>query len=187
VSSRDEVDTVVDAIEEFLTGSITGAEPDRVLVTVLFTDIVASTETAARLGDRQWRSALDAHDAVVRQELKRFRGTEIKATGDGFLATFDGPARAIRCAIATQNSARRLGLEMRCGLHTGEVELRDGGDIGGIAVHIAQRVESLADAGEVMVSRTVVDLVAGAGISFDDRGEHELKGVPGRWSVFAVA
>jgi class 3 adenylate cyclase len=186
-ANLDEVDWFVDPIQEFLTGSVAGAEPDRVLATVLFTDIVASTETAARVGDRQWRAALDAHDAAIRQELKRFNGTEIKTTGDGFLATFDGPARAIRCAIAIQNSARRLGLEVRCGLHTGEVELRAGGDIGGIAVHIGQRVSSLAGPGEVLVSRTVVDLVAGAGIKFEDRGEHELKGVPGRWSVFAVA
>ena len=171
-------DIVIDEIEEFLTGVRGGAATDRVLTTVLFTDIVGSTERAARSGDRSWHELLDSHDAMTRGELRRFRGREVKTTGDGLLATFDGPARAIRCAQSICAGAHRLGLEVRAGLHTGEVEVR-GDDVGGIAVHLAQRVSARADAGEVLVSRTVVDLVAGSGIAFDDRGVHELKGIEG--------
>lgn len=178
-------DTVIDEIEEFLTGVRGGAATDRVLTTVLFTDIVGSTERAARAGDRAWHELLDSHDAMTRSELRRFRGREVKTTGDGLLATFDGPARGIRCAQAICAGARRLGIDVRAGLHTGEVEVR-GDDVGGIAVHLAQRVSSHADAGEVLVSRTVVDLVTGSGIAFDDRGVHELKGIEGSWGLFAV-
>jgi class 3 adenylate cyclase len=178
-------DTVIDEIEEYLTGVRGGAATDRILMTVLFTDIVGSTERVARSGDRAWHDLLDSHDAMVRSELRRFRGREVKTTGDGLLATFDGPARAIRCAQSICVGARGLGIEVRAGLHTGEVEVR-GDDVGGIAVHLAQRVSSRADAGEVLVSRTVVDLVTGSGIAFDDRGVHELKGIDGTWGLFAV-
>jgi class 3 adenylate cyclase len=177
-------DTIVDEIEEFLTGSRGGSGTDRVLTTVLFTDIVSSTQRAARAGDRSWRDVLDRHDAMVRSELRRFNGREVKTTGDGILATFDGPARAIRCAESICVAARGLGLEVRAGLHTGEVEVR-GDDIGGIAVHIAQRVSAQAGSNEVLVSRTVVDLVAGSGLEFEDRGLHELKGLEGSWQLFA--
>ncbi len=173
-------------IEEFLTGARREHEPDRVLATILFTDIVGSTQRAADLGDHRWRAVLDQHDRLVRQELNRFRGREIKATGDGFLATFDGPARGIRCAAAIRDGMQPVGLEVRSGLHTGEVELRDD-DVGGIAVHIGARIAALAGAGEVLVSSTVKDIVAGAGIDFADRGEHGLKGVPGEWRLFSVA
>ena len=178
-------DGLADEIEEFLTGARPTVLSDRVLATVLFTDIVGSSEKAAELGDRRWRKLLDAHDAVVRTQLERFRGREVKTTGDGFLATFDGPARAIRCAIELTAGLRALGLDIRAGLHTGEVEVR-GDDIGGIAVHTGARIATLARAGEVLVSSTVKDLVAGSGIEFDDRGEHDLKGVPGSWHLFAV-
>jgi class 3 adenylate cyclase len=178
-------DVVIDEIEEFLTGVRGGAATDRVLTTVLFTDIVGSTERVARSGDRSWHELLDSHDAMARTELRRFRGSEVKTTGDGILATFDGPARAIRCAQSICAGAHQLGFEVRAGLHTGEVEVR-GDDVGGIAVHLAQRVSSRADAGEVLVSRTVVDLVAGSGIAFDDRGVHDLKGIEGAWGLFAV-
>jgi pimeloyl-ACP methyl ester carboxylesterase len=178
-------DAILDAVQEFLTGVGGGVEPDRVLATVLFTDIVRATEKAAALGDRKWRECLDLHDAQVRRELTRFRGREIKTTGDGFLAAFDGPARAIRCAIAIRDAARTLGLEVRAGLHTGECERR-GEDLGGISVHIGARVAALAGPGEVLVSGTVKDLVAGSGIGFTDRGMQVLKGVPGEWRVFAV-
>jgi class 3 adenylate cyclase len=177
---------LIDEVEEFLTGVRSSTERDRVLATVLFSDIVDSTKQAAALGDRTWRERLDAHDAMVRRQLDRFRGREIKTTGDGFLATFDGPARAIHCGRAVRDAAAQLGIALRIGLHTGEVELR-GDDIGGIAVHTAARVQALAGREEIFVSRTVVDLVAGSGIEFDDRGEHELKGVPGTWRLFAVA
>jgi class 3 adenylate cyclase len=156
-----------------------------VLATVLFTDIVGSTERASELGDRRWRELLDAHDRSVRREITRFQGREIKATGDGFLAAFDGPARAIRCARAVTSAAAQLGLGVRSGLHTGECEVR-GEDLAGLAVHIGSRVASLAHPGEVLVSGTVKDLVVGAGIEFADRGEHALKGVPGSWRLFAV-
>lgn len=178
-------DAIVDEIEEFLTGSRSAPEPSRVLATVVFTDIVESTQTAARLGDASWREVLERHDRAVREQLERFGGRAVKSTGDGFLATFDGPARAIRSAQAIEAAGRELGIAIRAGLHTGECEVLDG-DIGGIAVHIASRVSGLADGGEVLVSRTVKDLVAGSGIEFSDRGEHELKGIPDRWSIYAV-
>jgi class 3 adenylate cyclase len=176
---------VLDEVEEFLTGVRHGPEPDRVLATVLFTDIVGSTEHAARLGDRGWRETLRLHEGVVERELARFRGRAVKSMGDGVLATFDGPARAIRCARALARSADALGLKLRAGIHTGEVELI-GEDVGGIAVHIGARVSALAGADEVLVSSTVKDLVAGSGIEFDDRGEHALKGVPGEWRVYSA-
>ena len=165
--------------------SATAVEVDRVLTTLLFTDIVSSTERAAALGDQAWRSVLDAHDRTVRDQLRRFRGKEINTTGDGFLACFDGPARAIRCSQAIAGATTRLGIELRMGLHTGECEVR-GDDLGGLAVHIAARVGSLARPGEVLVSSTVKDLVAGSGIEFSDRQEQELKGVPGTWTLFSV-
>jgi class 3 adenylate cyclase len=180
-----DADAILDEVEEFLTGARHGAHAERVLATVLFTDIVASTKRVAELGDRRWRSLLDAHDAMISRQLERFRGREIKTVGDGVIATFDGPARAISCACAIRDEVRQLGLEIRAGVHTGEIELR-GADVGGIAVHIGARVGRLAGPGEVLVSRTVTDLVAGSGIAFADRGEHELKGVPGRWQLFAV-
>jgi class 3 adenylate cyclase len=178
-------DAVVDEVEEFLTGVRHMTEPDRVLATVLFTDIVGSTERASALGDHAWRKLLDAHDTVVRTHLARFRGKEVKTTGDGFLATFDGPARAIRCALELTVALRAAGVEIRAGLHTGEVEVR-ADDVGGIAVHTAARVLAEARPAEVLVSRTVTDLVAGSGISFTDRGSHVLKGIAGEWQLFAV-
>jgi len=152
---------------------------------VLFTDIVGSTERAAELGDRAWRRLLDAHDTAVRRQLERFRGREVNTVGDGFVATFDGPGRAVQCACAIRDAVKALQIEVRAGLHTGEVEVR-GDDVAGIAVHLAQRVSSLARPGEVLVSRTVTDLVVGSGVRFDDRGEHELKGIPGTWHLYAV-
>jgi class 3 adenylate cyclase len=172
-------------VEEFLTGVRHEPEPDRVLATVLFTDIVNATERAADLGDRQWRDLLERHHSLIRAELKRFRGREIDTAGDGFFATFDGPARAIRCAEVIQNTVTQLGLTIRLGLHTGECEVMDD-KVTGIAVHIGARVMSHAAPGEVLVSSTVKDLVAGSGIGFVDRGAYELKGVPGKWSLFAV-
>jgi class 3 adenylate cyclase len=172
-----------DEIEEFITGHRPVREPDRVLATVLFTDIVGSTERARQLGDRRWRELLDRHDDVARGELERHQGRLIKTTGDGLLATFDGPARAIRCASAL---CEVLPVPIRAGLHTGEVELR-GSDVGGIAVHIGARVAAAAASGEVLVSRTVKDLVAGSGIAFADRGTHTLKGIPDDWQLYAVA
>jgi class 3 adenylate cyclase/pimeloyl-ACP methyl ester carboxylesterase len=179
-------DVILNEIEEFLTGSRHEAELDRVLATVMFIDIVGSTELAARIGDYEWKGVLDGYRVLVRGELERFRGKEVDTTGDGFLATFDGPARAIRCACAVREGVRRLGLGIRAGLHTGEIELL-GDDVGGIAVHIGARVISLAGPGEVLVSSTVKDLVAGAGIDFEDRGVQALKGVPGEWRLFSVA
>jgi len=173
-------------IAEFLTGHQAEVIDDRVLATVLFTDIVDSTRRAAEMGDRDWRALLDAHDAIVRAQLTRFRGREVNSTGDGFLATFDGPQRAIRCAMAIRDSVQALGIEVRAGLHTGEVEIR-GDDIGGIAVHIGARVSALAGANDVVVSSTLHDLVIGLGLEFDDHGTHQLKGVPGEWRLFAVA
>jgi class 3 adenylate cyclase len=152
---------------------------------VLFTDIVGSTERSSELGDSRWRDLLDRHDAAARRQIARFRGREIKSTGDGFLATFDGPARAIECACAIRDAARQLGLDVRSGVHTGEIEIR-GDDIGGIAVHIAARVAAKAGTGEVWASRTVTELVVGSGVAFKDEGDHELKGVPGTWRLFAV-
>jgi class 3 adenylate cyclase len=173
-------------LAEFLTGQQADVADDRVLATVLFTDIVGSTQRAAEMGDRDWRAMLDAHDAVVRSQLTRFRGREVSTSGDSFLATFDGPQRAIRCAMAIREAVQALGIAVRAGLHTGECEIR-GDDIGGIAVHIGARVSALAGPNEVLVSSTLRDLVIGSGLEFDDRGTHELKGVPGEWHLFAVA
>jgi class 3 adenylate cyclase len=178
-------DGPLDEIEEFLTGVRPHPALDRVLATVLFTDIVGSTQLAADLGDRRWRELLESHNTLVRGELGRFRGRELNTAGDGFLATFDGPARAIACAASIRDQVRRLGLEIRAGLHTGELEL-DGAEIRGIAVHTGARVAGIAGSGEVLVSSTVKDLVAGSGLEFADRGTHELKGVPGEWRLFAV-
>jgi class 3 adenylate cyclase len=179
-------DDAMEEIGELLTGARGRAASDRVLATVLFTDIAESTATAAELGDRRWREVLDAHDAMVRRQLDRFRGRHVKDTGDGVVATFDGPARAIECAAAIRGGAGQLGLAVRAGVHTGEIELR-GDDIGGLAVHIAARVLGLASGGEILLSRTVSDLVVGSGIEFEDRGEHDLKGVPEPWRILAVA
>jgi pimeloyl-ACP methyl ester carboxylesterase len=178
-------DELVDEIQEFLTGNRASPDPDRRLATVLFTDIVASTARAAAVGDTRWRALLDEHDAIVRQELARFGGHEVDHTGDGFLATFDGPGRAISCARALHGALDRIGIAVRVGMHTGEVEVR-GERIGGLAVHIGARVAATGDGGEIVVSSTVKDLVAGSGLTFADRGEHELKGVPGTWRLFAV-
>jgi class 3 adenylate cyclase len=178
-------EAVVEEVEEFLTGVRHRVEPDRVLATVLFTDIVGSTERAASLGDRRWHDLLESHHALVRRELGLYRGREIDTAGDGFLATFDGPARAVRCACAISDGVRSLGLEVRAGLHAGECEIM-GDKVGGIAVHIGSRVAAMAQAGEVWVSSTVKDLVAGAGLSFQDRGLHPLKGIPGEWKLFEV-
>ena len=180
-----DVDPVVDEIQEFLTGTRAFVDTDRVLATVLFTDIVGSTERSAELGDQRWRDVLDAHDRLAERQLARYRGTLVKATGDGLLATFDGPARAIRCALALRDGLRSLGVEIRGGVHCGEIERR-GPDVSGLAVHIAARVQAEARPGEVLVTRTVKDLVAGAQIAFVDRGPHDLKGVPDKWQLFAV-
>lgn len=179
-------DAVVEEIEEFVTGARHEAAPDRVLATVLFTDIVRSTESAAELGDERWRHRLDSHDRLVREQLKHFRGREVNTLGDGFIASFDGPARAIECAKAVVAAAGSVGLELRAGVHTGECERR-GDDLGGIAVHIGARVAAEAGPGEVLVSRTVKDLVAGSTLVFEDRGTHTLKGVPGEWQLFSCA
>jgi class 3 adenylate cyclase len=173
-------------LEEHLTGVRHEHEPDRMLATVLFTDICDSTSRAAELGDRGWRSLLERHDALFRHALERHRGREVKRTGDGFLATFDGPARAIRCAASVAEAMNSLGIQVRAGLHTGELEVMDG-DLGGLAVHIAARVMNRAAPSEVLVSGTVKDLVVGSGIEFDDRGAHELRGVPGEWRLYAVS
>jgi class 3 adenylate cyclase len=178
-------DQLLDEIQEFLTGVPAVAPVDRVLATILFTDIVGSTDLATQLGDVRWAELLDEHHVVVRRELDRFRGREVDTAGDGFLATFDGPARAIRCAAAIRDALQPMGLQIRAGLHTGEVEAR-ADQIAGIAVHIAARVQAAADPSEILVSRTVVDLVAGSGIPFVERGSHELKGVVGAWDLFAV-
>jgi pimeloyl-ACP methyl ester carboxylesterase len=179
-------DAVIGEVQEFLTGARSAAEPDRVLATVMFTDICGSTERAAQLGDAQWRDLLEAHHQAVRRDLDRFRGREVKTLGDGSLATFDGPARAIQCGQAIAETARSLGLEERIGIHSGEVEVMDE-DVGGIAVHIAARVGALASGGEVLVTSTVKDLVAGSDIRFEDRGSQQLKGVPDEWRLFAAA
>ena len=179
-------DAILEEIEEFLTGGRAGGELARALLTVMFTDIVDATAHAARLGDRRWRDLLARHDEEVRKELARFEGREVKTVGDGFLATFDGPpSRALRCALAITPSARDLGIEVRVGIHTGECELI-GDDVGGMAVHIASRVSGLAAPGEVLVSGTVFGTVVGGPFTFEDRGFHELKGVPGRWPLFAL-
>jgi pimeloyl-ACP methyl ester carboxylesterase len=179
-----DTDSVVDEIEEFLTGARRGPDPDRVLATVLFTDIVGSTEQAKKVGDRRWRELLERHHVLVRKQLQRFNGRELDTAGDGFLATFDGPARAIRCGYAIESGVRGLGLEVRAGVHTGECELF-GDKVAGLAVHTGARIASQARPGEVLVSETVKHLVAGSGISFEDRGERELKGV-GAWRLYSV-
>ena len=181
-----DVDGLADEIETFLTGATAGSVSERMLATVLFTDIVGSTDRASELGDQSWRRLLDSHDGIVRRQIERFRGREVNTTGDGFVAIFDGPGRAVRCACAIRDAVRPLGIAVRAGLHTGEVEVR-GEDIGGIAVHIGARVAALAGPGEVLVPRTLTDLVAGSGITFEDRGDHQLKGVPGSWQLFAVS
>jgi class 3 adenylate cyclase len=177
---------ILDEIEEFLTGVRAGRSADRKLATLLFTDIADSTSRSSELGDTKWRFLLDQHDRVLRRQFVRFRGQEINTTGDGFLATFDGPARAIDCALAIRDAARQLGIDVRSGVHTGEVEVR-GDDIAGIAVHIAARVAARAEPNTVWTSRTVVDLVVGSGFNFNDEGEHTLKGVPGTWQLYSVA
>lgn len=178
-------DPEMDLIEEFLTGRPPRRAPDRVLATVLFTDVVGSTEHAARFGDRAWHGLLDRHNSIVRDRLDRFRGREVKTTGDGFVATFDGPARAVRCAQEIVAEVDSLRLAVRCGLHTGECEVfKD--DIGGIAVHIGARIGAIARGGEVLVSRTVKDLVVGSELEFDDRGPQRLRGVPGEWRLYAL-
>ena len=179
-------DQALGEIQEFVTGYRVSQTPDRVLATVLLTDVVRSTETAAAFGDQRWRETLEAHNDIVRSEIARFRGKEVNTTGDGFLVTFDGPARAIQCAEEIARRARSLGIEVRAGVHTGEVEAI-GDDIAGIAVHIASRIAGLAEAGEVLASSTVRDLVAGSGLRFVDRGSHQLRGVPGKWQILAVA
>ena len=178
-------EVILDEIEEFLTGARQHAELDRVLATVLFTDMVGSTERSAALGDKRWSDLLEAHNRVMREKLDRFRGREVDTAGDGFFATFDGPARAVRCACAMRNELARLGIEIRAGLHTGECELV-GDKVRGISVHIGSRVASLARPGEVLVSSTVKDLVAGSGLEFEDRGLHTLRGIPGEWRLFGV-
>jgi class 3 adenylate cyclase len=185
VTDTETQDVIADEIEEFITGTRRHLEPDRVLATVMFTDIVGSTERAAEVGDARWRELLANYYSVLRKELTTFRGREVNTAGDGLLATFDGPNRAIRCACSVRERLRPLGLEVRTGLHTGECELI-GDDVGGIAVHIAARVAAAAEAQEVLVSSTVRDLVAGSGLKFADRGMHGLKGVPGEWRLFLV-
>ena len=181
----DQTDQVYDEVEEFLTGQRHPSEPNRVLATVLFTDVVSSTERLVAVGDRRWRDMVEMHDAASRRHVERYRGNLVRTTGDGMLATFDGPARAVHCAVAVRDAVRNLGLEVRAGLHTGEVEMmRD--DLSGIAVHIGARVSAMAAPGEVLVSRTVKDLVAGSGLHFEDRGPHRLKGVPDEWDIYAV-
>jgi class 3 adenylate cyclase len=186
LSFGSDAELLLDEIEEFLTGARHVAEAERILATVMFCDVADSTRTAAELGDRRWRDLLESLEREVRGELDRFRGRAVKTMGDGFLATFDGPARAIRCAMAIQRMAsERFGIEVKSGVHTGEIELI-GRDVGGIAVHIAARVLASAAPGEVVVSGTVKDLVVGSGIEFEDRGERELRGVPGQWRLLAV-
>lgn len=183
-----DVETLTGDIEEFITGHRENASEtlERLLATVLFTDIVDSTRSAAAMGDHSWRRLLDSHDQIARQTVEKFRGTLIKSTGDGILATFDGPGRAVRCALAFEAASRQIGLPLRAGIHTGEIEMR-GNDIGGIAVHAAARVMAQCAPSEVLVSRVVTDLVAGAGLKFAERGSHQLKGIPGNWDLFAAA
>jgi class 3 adenylate cyclase len=180
-----DVEAIVGEVQEFLTGVRGGAEPDRVLATLLFTDIVDSTALAARLGDARWRDLLEAYHALVRNEVARCRGQEVDTAGDGFFASFDGPARAVRCACAVRAAVASLGIEIRAGLHTGECTMI-AGKPGGIAVHVGARVGAYAKPGEVVVSSTVKDLVAGSGLRFTDRGAQALKGLPGEWRLFAV-
>ena len=182
----EDVDWVLDEVQSFLTGTKSATSlDDRVLATILFTDIVGSTERAVEVGDRRWRELLDEHDEITRREIERFRGHHVKSTGDGVLATFDGPARAIRCALALRDAVRSLGIDIRTGLHTGEIEVR-GEDVAGIAVVIGARVMAEARLGEVLLSGAVPPLVAGSGLEFEDRGVRPLKGVPGEWRLFAV-
>ncbi|MBV8431238.1 MAG: adenylate/guanylate cyclase domain-containing protein, partial [Solirubrobacterales bacterium] len=181
-----DTDQLLDEVEEFVTGARREREPERMLATILFTDIVGSTERAAGAGDNQWRRLLERHDDLVRRQLARYRGREIKQTGDGFFAAFDGPARAVQCAAAITEHVRPLGLEVRAGVHTGECEVR-GGDLAGMAVHIGARVGASAESGEVLVSSTVKDLVVGSELRFEDRGIRELRGVPGEWRLYALA
>jgi class 3 adenylate cyclase len=183
-----DAETVLGDIQEFITGVRESSAPDleRILATVMFTDIVDSTRSAAEMGDQQWRRLLDSHDRIAKQAVEKHRGKLIKSTGDGVLATFDGPGRAVRCALALEAAGKQIGLPLRAGLHTGEIELR-GRDVGGIAVHAAARVMARCAPGEVLVSRVVTDLVAGAGLKFAERGSHELKGLPGRWDLFAAS
>jgi class 3 adenylate cyclase len=180
-----DTEVILAEIEEFLTGARRLADPDLVVATVLFSDIVGSTSRMARLGERAWSELLDRHDLVMRRQVERFGGTQVKSTGDGVLATFSGPAKAVLCAVAIRDSAAQLGLEVRVGVHTGQIEKR-GADISGMAVHIAARVQELARSGEVLVTRTVVDIVVGSGIEFEAHGQRVLKGVPGRWAMFSV-
>jgi class 3 adenylate cyclase len=179
-------ESLLDEVQEFLTGVRRGHDIDRVLATVMFTDIVGSTEHLVRMGDTAWRAMLDRHHAIARREIASFRGREINTAGDGFFATFDGPARGVRCAMAIQSAARRLGIAIRAGLHTGEVELH-GDDVTGLAVHIGARVAALADGDETLVSSTVKDLVSGSGLRFQDRGTRVLKGVPGEWLLYSAS
>jgi class 3 adenylate cyclase len=183
-----DAETVLGDIQEFVTGEreSSAADLERILATVMFTDIVDSTRSAAEMGDQQWRRLLDSHDRIAKQSVEKHRGNLIKTTGDGILATFDGPGRAVRCALALESAGKQIGLPLRAGLHTGEIELR-GRDVGGIAVHAAARVMAHCAPGEVLVSRVVTDLVAGAGLKFAERGSHELKGLPGRWDLFAAS
>jgi class 3 adenylate cyclase len=180
-----DVDAVVDEVEEFLTGARGHIDVDRMLATVLFTDIVLSTERAAAVGDSRWQELLDAHNDVARRQIARYQGRLVKFTGDGIVATFDGPVRAIQAATAIRDAARRFGIEIRAGLHTGEIQ-RQGDDVLGLGVHIAARVQAAAEPGEVLASRTVKDLVAGSGVRFTDKGTHRLKGVPEEWQLFGV-
>jgi class 3 adenylate cyclase len=183
-----DAETVLGDIQEFVTGEreSSAADLERILATVMFTDIVDSTRSAAEMGDQQWRRLLDSHDRIAKQSVEKHRGNLINTTGDGILATFDGPGRAVRCALALETAGKQIGLPLRAGLHTGEIELR-GRDVGGIAVHAAARVMAHCAPGEVLVSRVVTDLVAGAGLKFAERGSHELKGLPGRWDLFAAS
>jgi class 3 adenylate cyclase len=180
-----DIDAILEEVEEFLTGARHGPELNRILATVMFTDIIGSTEQVVELGDHQWRDLIEQHHSLVRSELNRFRGQEIDTAGDGFFATFDGPARGIRCACTIRDSVANLGITIRAGLHTGECEVM-GDKVGGIAVHIGARVMAKAGPGEVLVSSTVKDLVAGSGLHFNDRGEHALKGIPDEWRLFIV-
>jgi class 3 adenylate cyclase len=182
----EESGTVLSEIRNFVDTAHEPIEPDRVLATVLFTDIVNSTQRAAAIGDMQWRSVLEAHFSLARSQLRRFRGREIKTLGDGILATFDGPARAVRCAQAIATGVQPLGIAIRAGLHTGEIEVRDDSDVSGIAVNIASRVSHLAGSSEVLVSSTVKDLVAGSGLTFHDLGPHAIKGIEDEFRIFAV-
>jgi class 3 adenylate cyclase len=178
-------ETILSEIEEFVTGTRRAPEPDRVLATVLLTDMVGSTDRAARLGDHRWRAVLDTHDEIIRGQLQEFRGRLHRATGDGMLATFDGPARGIRCAQAVRDMLRASDIDIRSGLHAGEIELR-GDEIGGIAVHIAARISAQAESGEILCSSTVKDLVTGSDLTFVDKGRHQLKGVPQEWQIYGV-